>query len=232
MKSDFINFFHDFIHGYSPRAGGRQPPGDKVLMSPETSCHFGHLLLCVCQHFQTSPLKPLGRLKANFIMEPPWDWGRKVCSNGPGHMTKVAAMPIYGKNLKKNLLLHNPKADDLETWYTALGARVLSRCSNDDPGLALTYFTAMSNLVPNAFVWESCKTMDFSETIVVNSSRSRTRLSHFSRGIWEIHAEYTCFLSQNRLYPTMQRENPRGLYEISFPLTRMVVYDAKVGRCS
>ena len=25
----------------------------------------------------------------------------KVCSNGPGHMTKVAAMPIYGENPKK-----------------------------------------------------------------------------------------------------------------------------------
>ena len=43
---------------------------------------------------------------------------------GPGHMTKMAAMPIYGKNLKKNLL-RNQKADDLETWYAALGARVL-----------------------------------------------------------------------------------------------------------
>ena len=38
-------------------------------------------------------------------------------------------------------------------------------CSNDDPGL--TYFTARSNLVPYAFVWEKGKTMDFSETIVV-----------------------------------------------------------------
>ena len=26
--------------------------------------------------------------------------------------------------------------------------------SNDDPGLTLTYFTARSNLVPYAFVWE------------------------------------------------------------------------------
>ena len=26
-------------------------------------------------------------------------------------------------------------------------------CSNDDPGLTLTYFTASSNLVPYAFVW-------------------------------------------------------------------------------
>ena len=41
FKSDFIHFCHDLIHG----AGGIQPPGDKVLMSMETSCHFGHLLL-------------------------------------------------------------------------------------------------------------------------------------------------------------------------------------------
>ena len=39
-------------------------------------------------------------------------------------------------------------------------------CSNDDPG-TLTYFTAQSNLVPDAFVWEKDKAMDFSETIVV-----------------------------------------------------------------
>ena len=61
--------------------------------------------MCVCcQHFQTSsPLKPMGRLnvEAKFHMEPPWEGGTKVCSNGPGHMTKMAAMPIYGKNLKK-----------------------------------------------------------------------------------------------------------------------------------
>ena len=40
-------------------------------------------------------------------------------------------------------------------------------CSNDDCGLTLTYFTARSNFVPYAFVWEEGKTMDFSETIVV-----------------------------------------------------------------
>ena len=40
-------------------------------------------------------------------------------------------------------------------------------CSNDDPGLTLTYFTAMSNLIHYAFVWEKDKTMDFSEAIVV-----------------------------------------------------------------
>ena len=38
-------------------------------------------------------------------------------------MTKIAAMPIYGKNLKK-FLLQNQKADDLETWFAASAARV------------------------------------------------------------------------------------------------------------
>ena len=37
-------FFHDLLHVYSPGQGGVQPPGDKVLMSTETSCHIGHLV--------------------------------------------------------------------------------------------------------------------------------------------------------------------------------------------
>ena len=49
-------------------------------------------------------------------METPKNAGTKVCSNGPGHMTKMATMPIYGKNLLKN-----QKADDLGTWYVAFG---------------------------------------------------------------------------------------------------------------
>ena len=40
-------------------------------------------------------------------------------------------------------------------------------CSNDDPVLTVAYFTARSNLVPYAFIWEKGKIMDFSETIVV-----------------------------------------------------------------
>ena len=67
----------------------------------------------------------------------------------------------------KNLLLQNQKTDDLETWYAASGSQVLQVCSNDDSGLTLSYFTAGSNLLPYAFVWEKGKTMDFSETIVV-----------------------------------------------------------------
>ena len=43
-----------------------------------------------------------GPIKAKFHIEPPWDGGTKICSNGPGHMTKMTAMPIYGKILKKS----------------------------------------------------------------------------------------------------------------------------------
>ena len=56
LKSDFIQFFHDLIHEYSPGTGGMQPPGDKVLMSTKTSCHFGHLLL-VSNHRRQQFLK-------------------------------------------------------------------------------------------------------------------------------------------------------------------------------
>ena len=56
-----------------------------------------------------------------------------------------------------NLLLRNQKAYDLETWYVALGARVLPTYSNDDSALTLTIFTRISNLVPYAFVWEKGK---------------------------------------------------------------------------
>ena len=36
-------------------------------------------------------------IEDKFHVEPPWDGGTKACSNGPDHMTNMAAMPIYGK---------------------------------------------------------------------------------------------------------------------------------------
>ena len=59
-------------------------------------------------------------MKAKFYVESPWEGGTKVCINGPGHMTKMAATPIYVKTLK-NLLLQNRRADFHKTWYVASG---------------------------------------------------------------------------------------------------------------
>ena len=44
-----------------------------------------------------------GPIELKFHMETPNDAGTNVCSNGPGHMTKMAATPIYGKNPLKIL---------------------------------------------------------------------------------------------------------------------------------
>ena len=65
----------------------------------------------------------------------------KMGTNGLCHMTKMAANPIYGKNL----LFWNQNADDLENWYGSLVTRVLP---NLFTGLTFTYFTARSNFVP------------------------------------------------------------------------------------
>ena len=36
-----------------------------------------------------------GPVKAKFHMEPQWDRGTTVCSNDPGHVTKMPAMHIW-----------------------------------------------------------------------------------------------------------------------------------------
>ena len=87
----------------------------------------------------------------------------KVCSNGPGHITKMATMPIYGKTWK----ILEPKGRWIKLGMQHQVLEYYQVCSNDDSGFTLTYFMARSNLVPYAFVWEKVKTMDFSETIVV-----------------------------------------------------------------
>ena len=40
-------------------------------------------------------------IEAKFYVEPPWVGGTKFCSRHLGHMTKMAATPIYGKNPSK-----------------------------------------------------------------------------------------------------------------------------------
>ena len=47
------------------------------------------------------------------------------------------------------------------------GLRPYKVYSNDYPGLTFTYFTAMSNLPSNAFIWETAKILNFIETIEV-----------------------------------------------------------------
>ena len=59
-------------------------------------------------------------IKAKFYVEPPWVRGTKVCSRHLGQMTKMAATPIYGKNLQKSSS-PEPAGRFHETWYVASG---------------------------------------------------------------------------------------------------------------
>ena len=84
-----------------------------LFSSPEPSGSQGELIVYPCSGVRPSSVRPFTisnilsfetawPIEAKFYVEPPWEGGTKVCINGPGHMTKMAAMPIYGKNLKKS----------------------------------------------------------------------------------------------------------------------------------
>ena len=122
--------------------------------------------VCVSTFSNSFSSETTGPIEAKFHVEPPWDGGTKVCLNGLDHMTKMAAMPIYGKNFKK-IFSGTKKQMTLKLGMQNWVLEYYQVCSNDAPGLTLTYFTAKSNLVPYGFVWEKGKTMDISKTIVV-----------------------------------------------------------------
>ena len=65
--------------------------------------------------------------------------------NNLGHMTKMAAMPIYGKNPSKIIF-----SEFKETWREASIAKVLNVYINHDPVMTLTKFMARSTWVAYA----------------------------------------------------------------------------------
>ena len=78
-------------------------------------------------------------MNAKFHVEPPWEGRTKVYINGPGHMTEMAAMPIYGK-ISRTI---SPMILKLSMYHW--GLKVYKVDIDDDPGLTLTSFTARSN---------------------------------------------------------------------------------------
>ena len=74
-------------------------------------------------------------------MEPHWEGVTKFCINGPGHMTKMAAMPIYGKNLL-DLLLRTSGPISTKLGMYHLGLQPIIIFTNDDPWVDLDLFYA------------------------------------------------------------------------------------------
>ena len=63
----------------------------------------------------------------------------------------VKTLKIFFSGTKKPMTLKVDMQHRVLEYYQV--------CSNDDPGLTLTYFIARSIFVPYAFVWEECKAM-------------------------------------------------------------------------
>ena len=94
-----------------------------LVSSPEPSGSQGELIVYPCSVVRPSSVRrpsvrrpsvvrrpPFSKIfssetawpiKAKFYMKHLWEGGTNVYINNPGHMTKMAAMPIYGKNPSK-----------------------------------------------------------------------------------------------------------------------------------
>ena len=104
-----------------------------IFSSPEPKAHWwayriGRPPLSVCRpHSLNISSETTGPIEAKFHMEPPWDGGTKVCSNSPGHMTKMTAMPIYDKNLKKS---YSPEPNGWWPWnlVCSIGGSSTTKC--------------------------------------------------------------------------------------------------------
>ena len=71
----------------------------------------------------------------------------KINTNEVGHMTNMAAMPIYGRNLKKIFFSRTNRLMTLKLGMWHCLCKYYQDCSNYDPGLNLTHFTPRSNLI-------------------------------------------------------------------------------------
>ena len=77
--------------------------------------------------------------------------GKEIYINGTGHMTKLATMLIYGKNLQKSSTEHIvPMIMKLGMEQFVL--KLYKVYKNDDPELTLTHFKT-SNLAKLVFVF-------------------------------------------------------------------------------
>ena len=79
--------------------------------------------------------------------------GMKVCINGQGHMTKMAAMAINRKKPLKIFFFRTRRPMNLKLGMKHLGMELYKVCVNGYPGMTLTYRTARSTEVAHAFEW-------------------------------------------------------------------------------
>ena len=82
--------------------------------------------------------------------------GGNVVINNQGHMTKMAAMPKYGKNPSKFFVSGTTKPISTKLGMKHQGLEYYNVFIDYDLWMTLTYFTARSTYVAHAFKWGNC----------------------------------------------------------------------------
>ena len=83
-------------------------------------------------------------IKAKFYMKHLWEGGTNVFINNPGHMTKMAAMPIYGKYPSKFFFSGTTGPISTKLGMKHRGLEYYNVFINYDLWMTLIYFTARS----------------------------------------------------------------------------------------
>ena len=133
-----------------------------VFSSPEPKAHCCAYSIgrhrrssSVCQHFQTSsPQKPLGQLKPNFMWRLYGSGERKLLQTVMVTWSRWPPCPYMVKTLK-NRHLRNQKAGmnlwNYETWYAASGTQVLQNSFKWWPWVNLDLFYSKVKFGPLCF---------------------------------------------------------------------------------
>ena len=74
--------------------------------------------------------------------------------NNLGHMTKMAAMPIYGKKPSNIFFSETNRLISMKLGVKHPWLKYYNVCINHDPVMTLTKFMAWSTWVAHAFEWE------------------------------------------------------------------------------
>ena len=80
--------------------------------------------------------------------------GTNVYINNVGHMTKMATMPIYGKNPSNIFFSETNRLISMELGVKHPWLQYYNTYINHDPVMTLTKFMARSTWVAHAFEWE------------------------------------------------------------------------------
>ena len=121
--------------------------GPQGLICPHPGAIYLYISI-IFKHETTWPIK------AKFYVKHLKDGVINVYINNQGHMTKMAARPIYGKNLSKIFFSGTSGQISRKLGLKHRWLKYYNVYINHDPVMTLTQFMARSTWVANAFEWE------------------------------------------------------------------------------